>query len=136
MDKEKTTNGAGASPHGEPGEHRRTRPPSGAREGAHGRVLLAGGYKGLSGNAYVVAEPGADGNGADGEPGPGPACAAMFDWVFYFDRTAGGRLLRAGLGGDEALAAMARRRADWASRRWSADDGTAGLPGQAGEQPK
>jgi hypothetical protein len=34
----------------------------------------------------------------------------MFDWVFRFDRTAGGRRLRDELGGEKALAAMAERR--------------------------
>jgi len=304
MDKEKTMNGADASPHGEPGGHWKTRPPSGGHEGARGRALLVGGYKGLSGSSYVVGEPDAVSTGADGEPVPGPACAAipirrparcghgeticrecagtwvtggwalhfgrtaggrrlrdelggealaemaarraagldpaavrehqamadavragerdrapyrarpvrpavagdgaspykrdlkegakglsgngyvvaeldtshrdangklvpglervpvrirtprrcdhcetvcvecaeswMFDWVFYFDRTAGGRLLRAGLGGDEALAAMARRRADWEKGHRSARDDTAGpdSSSQAGEQPK
>jgi hypothetical protein len=37
----------------------------------------------------------------------------MYDWVFYFDRTIGGRRLRADLGGEAALAAMAARRAAW-----------------------
>jgi hypothetical protein len=37
----------------------------------------------------------------------------MYDWVFYFDRTIGGRHLRADLGGEAALAAMAARRAAW-----------------------
>jgi hypothetical protein len=62
----------------------------------------------------------------------------MYDWVFYFDRTAGGRRLLAQLGGDEALAAMARRRADWESRHRSPRDGTAGPDSgsQAGEQQK
>jgi hypothetical protein len=37
----------------------------------------------------------------------------MYDWKFYFDRTIGGRRLRADLGGEAALAAMAARRAAW-----------------------
>ena len=37
----------------------------------------------------------------------------MYDWTFYFDRTIGGRHLRADLGGEAALAAMAARRAAW-----------------------
>ena len=37
----------------------------------------------------------------------------MYDWKFYFDRTIGGRRLRAGLGGEAALAVMAARRAAW-----------------------
>jgi hypothetical protein len=37
----------------------------------------------------------------------------MYDWMFYFDRTIGGRRLRADLGGEAVLAAMAARRAAW-----------------------
>jgi hypothetical protein len=47
---------------------------------------------------------------------PRPVCRDcaetwMFDWVFRFDRTIGGRRLRDELGGEKALAAMAERRA-------------------------
>lgn len=102
--------------------------------GAHGRALLVGGYKGLSGNNYVVGEPDPAIAGADGEPAAPPACAAIQivsprrcghgeticlecagswvtgGWTLHFDRTAGGRRLRDELGG-EALAEMAARRA-------------------------
>jgi hypothetical protein len=37
----------------------------------------------------------------------------MYDWTFNFDRTIGGRRLRADLGGEAALAVMAARRAAW-----------------------
>jgi len=101
---------------------------------APGRALLVGGYKGLSGNSYVVGEPDAVGTGADGEPAPRPAFAAIpirsprrcghgeticlecagswvtGGWTLHFARTAGGRRLRDALGG-EALAEMAARRA-------------------------
>jgi hypothetical protein len=64
VNEEKTT--AGAGPHGEEaGTPRKPRP------------LLAGGYKGLSGNAYVVGEPDPAIIGAAGGPAPGPACAAI-----------------------------------------------------------
>lgn len=103
-----------------------------AGAGAHGRALLVGGNKGLSGNNYVVGEPDAAIAGADGEPAPGPACAAIpvrsprrcghgeticlecagswvtGGWTLHFARTAGGRRLRDELGG-EALAEMAAR---------------------------
>jgi hypothetical protein len=97
---------------------------------------ITNGVKGLSGRGYVVGELNTSYRDADGARVPGlervpvrirtprrcdhsqtvcPECAEswMFDWVLYFDRTEGGRLLRAALGGDEALAAMARRRAGW-----------------------
>jgi hypothetical protein len=48
-----------------------------AGAGAPGRPVLVGGYRGLSGNSYVVGEPDAAGTGADGEPVPRPACAAI-----------------------------------------------------------
>jgi hypothetical protein len=96
---------------------------------------ITNGVKGLSGRGYVVGELDTSYRDAGGAWVPGlervPVrirtprrcdhsqtvcleCAEswMFDWVLYFDRTEGGRLLRAALG-DEALAAMARRRADW-----------------------
>jgi hypothetical protein len=44
----------------------------------------------------------------------------MYDWVFYFDRTIGGRRLRADLGGEAALAAMAARRAAWENQATAA----------------
>lgn len=121
MNEETTT--AGARPYGEEaGTPRKPRP------------LLVGGYKGLSGNNYVVGEPDAVIAGADGEPAARPACAAIQivsprrcghgeticpecagswvtgGWTLHFARTAGGRRLRDELGG-EALAEMAARRA-------------------------
>ncbi len=97
---------------------------------------ITNGVKGLSGKGYVVGELDTSYRDADGAWFPGlervpvrirtprrcdhsqtvcQECAEswMFDWVLYFDRTEGGRLLRDALGGDEALAAMARRRAGW-----------------------
>lgn len=110
---------------------------------------LAGGSKGLSGNVYVVAELDTSCRGADGVLVPGLERAAirlrtprrcdhcetvctecaeswMYDWVFYFGRTAGGRRLRDEIG-EEALAAMAMRRAAWEARlRRDTRDDTAG----------
>ena len=134
VNEEKTMTGAGAGPYGEPGGPGKTRPPAGGHESAPGRALLAGGYKGLSGSSYVVGELDAAGTGADGEPAPGPARAAIpiltparcghgeticrecagtwvtGGWALHFGRTAGGRRLRGEIGG-EALAEMAARRA-------------------------
>lgn len=116
MNEETTT--ASAGPHGEAGTPRQPRP------------LLVGGYKGLSGNAYVVGEP-APAIIANWGPAQGPACAAIpirtgrcghgtticrecagtwvtGGWKLHFGRTAGGRRLRDELGG-EALAVMAAR---------------------------
>ncbi|MDQ2816513.1 MAG: hypothetical protein M3Z75_32930 [Actinomycetota bacterium] len=148
--------------HPDPEAGPRGRRPTVAGDGASPyKRDLKEGAKGLSGNCYVVAELDTSHRDADGKRVPGlervpvrirtprrcdhcetvcVECAEswMFDWVFYFDRTAGGRRLRAGLGGDEALAVMARRRADWENRHRSAGDGTAGPDSrsQAGEQPK
>jgi hypothetical protein len=123
-----------ADPHGEPGGPGKTSPPAGDHESGSGRALLVGGYKGLSGSAYVVGELDAAGTGGDGEPAPGPALAAVpvrtparcghgeticrecagtwvtGGWTLRFGRTAGGRRLRDELGG-AALAEMAARRA-------------------------
>lgn len=134
MNEEKTMIGAGAGPRGEPGGPGKTSPPAGGHESGPGRALLVGGYKGLSGNGYVVGELDAAGTGGDGEPAPGPALAAIpvrtparcghgeticracagtwvtGGWALHFGRTAGGRRLRDDLGGD-ALAEMAARRA-------------------------
>jgi hypothetical protein len=68
---EKTMPGAGAGPHGEPGGPGKAHPPAGGHESGPGRALLVGGYKGLSGNAYVVGELDAASTGGDGEPAPG-----------------------------------------------------------------
>ena len=75
MNEEKANTGDG--PQGEPGGPGKTHPPAGEHESGPGRALLVGGYKGLSGNAYVVGEPDAAGTGGDGEPAPGPALAAI-----------------------------------------------------------
>ena len=124
---------ADAGLHGEPGGPGKTHPPAGGHESAPGRALLVGGYKGLSGNVYVVGEPDAGGPPRDGEPAPGLARAAipirapgrcghreticrecagtwvMAGWALHFGRTVGGRRLRDDLGG-AALAEMAARR--------------------------
>ena len=116
---------------------------------------LEGRAKGLSGSAYVVGELDTSRLGADGVLVPGlervairvrtpgrcghveTVCAGcaeswMYDWVFYFGRTAGGRRLRGELG-EEVLAAMAVRRAAWESRlRRNTRDGTAGQAPPAG----
>jgi len=126
--------GVGAGPHGEPGGPGKTSPLAGEHESRPGRALLVGGYKGLSGNSYVVGELDAASTGGDAEPAPGQAFAAIpiltpahcghgeticrecagtwvtGGWVLHFARTAGGRRLRDELGG-EALAEMAARRA-------------------------
>jgi len=91
------------------------------------------GHKGLSSSTYVVGELDMSRRGDDGEwiqeirrsaipIRTAPRCdhsetvcakcaeTWMFDWVFRFDRTAGGRRLRDELGGEKALAAMAERR--------------------------
>jgi hypothetical protein len=126
--------GAGVGPHGGPGGPGKTDPPAGGHESGPGRALLVGGYKGLSGNSYVVGELDAAGTGGDGEPAPGAALAAIpirtpascdhgeticrecagtwvtGGWALRFARTAGGRRLRDDLGGD-APAEMAARRA-------------------------
>jgi hypothetical protein len=117
----------------------RARPvrPAVAGDGASPRKRdLEGGSKGLSSANYVVGELDTSHQGADGKLVPGLCRAAipvrtvnrcdhcetvcakcaevwMYDWTFYFDRTIGGRRLRADLGGEEALAAMAARRAAW-----------------------
>ena len=52
------------------GRGRRARPP-GEHASGPGRALLVGGYKGLSGSAYVVGELDAAGTGGMGA-GPGP----------------------------------------------------------------
>ena len=54
----------------------------------------------------------------------------MYDWVFYFDRTIGGRRLRADLGGEAALAAMAARRAAWENQATAVE--VPAHPGAAG----
>ena len=77
MNEEKTMTGAGAGPRGEPGGPGKTSPPAGGHESGPGRALLVGGYKGLSGNGYVVGELDAASTGGDGEPAPGPALAAI-----------------------------------------------------------
>ena len=97
---------------------------------------LTGGTGGLSGSSYVVGGLDESYVDADGTPVHRfcryaipirtvnrcdhrqyvcARCAEvwMYDWEFYFDRTTGGRRLRADLGGEEALAAMAARRAAW-----------------------
>ena len=71
MNEEKTMTGAGAGRHGEPGGPGKTSPPAGEHESGPGRALLVGGYKGLSGNAYVVGELDAASTGGDGEPARG-----------------------------------------------------------------
>jgi hypothetical protein len=133
VNEEKTMTSGSAGPHGEPGGLGKTSPPAGEHESGPGRALLVGGYKGLSGSAYVVGELDAAGTGGDGEPAPGPALAAIpvrksarcghgeticrecagtwvtGGWALHFGRTAGGRRLRDDLGG-EALAEMAARR--------------------------
>ena len=64
--------GVGAGPHGEPGGPGKTSPLAGEHESGPGRALLVGGYKGLSGNAYVVGELDAASTGGDGNrPGAG-----------------------------------------------------------------
>jgi hypothetical protein len=91
------------------------------------------GHKGLSSSTYVVGELDMSRRGEDGKwiqeirrsaipIRTAPRCdhsetvcakcaeTWMFDWVFRFDRTAGGRRLRDELGGEKALAAMAERR--------------------------
>jgi hypothetical protein len=134
VNEDKTMTGAGAGPHGEPGGPGKTSPPAGDHEGRPGRALLVGGYKGLSGNAYLVGELDAAGTGTGGEPARGRALAAIpvrtparcghgeticrecagtwvtGGWTLHFGRTAGGRRLRDELGG-AALAEMAARRA-------------------------
>lgn len=91
------------------------------------------GHQGLSSATYVVGELDTSRRGEDGEwikenrrsaivirsasrcdhcETVCRDCAEtwMFDWVFRFDRTIGGRRLRDELGGEKALAAMAERR--------------------------
>jgi hypothetical protein len=133
----------------------RARPvrPAVAGDGASPRMRdLEGGSKKLSGNAYVVGELDTSCYGAGGAWVPGlersairlrtprrcdhcqtvcTECAEswMYDWAFYFGRTAGGRRLRDEIG-EEALAAMVARRASWEARlRRDTRDDTA--PGTA-----
>lgn len=110
---------------------------------------LASGTGNLSGSSYVVGELDTSYRYADGPWVPGLLRAAipvrtprrcehrecvctgcaetwMFDWRFYFDRTAGGRRLRDDLGGETALAAMAARRLVWETRHLAADVGVLG----------
>jgi hypothetical protein len=91
------------------------------------------GHQGMSSHCYVVGELDTSRRGEDGEwiqevrrsaiplrtasrcDHSETVCAKcaetwMFDWVFRFDRTIGGRRLRDELGGEKALAAMAERR--------------------------
>ena len=134
MNEEKTMTGVGVGEHGEPGGPGKTSPSGGEHESGPGRALLVGGYKGLSGSAYVVGELDAASTGEAGEPAPGPALAAIpvrtparcghgeticrecagtwatGGWTLHFGRTAGGRRLRDELGG-AALAEMTARRA-------------------------
>ena len=131
MNEEKTMTGVGAGPRGEPGGPGKTSSLAGEHESRPGRALLVGGYKGLSGNSYVVGELDM---GGDGKPVPGQALAAIpiltparcghgeticrecagtwmtGGWALHFARTAGGRRLRDEIGG-AALAEMAARRA-------------------------
>ena len=97
---------------------------------------LTGGTRGMSSSNYVVGGLDESHQAADGTPVHSfsryaipirtvnrcdhceyvcAKCAEvwMYDWTFYFDRTIGGRRLRADLGGEAALAAMAARRAAW-----------------------
>jgi hypothetical protein len=136
VNEEKTMTSGSAGAHGEPGGSGKTSPPAGEHESGPGRALLVGGYKGLSGSAYVVGELDTSHRDADGQLVAGlcrsaipvrtvnrcdhceTVCARcaevwMYDWKFYFDRTIGGRRLRDGLGGEAALAVMAARRAAW-----------------------
>ena len=119
---------------------------------------LEGGSKGLSGASYVVGELDTSHRGADGKLVPGLCRAAipvrtvnrcghcetvcarcaevwMYDWKFYFDRTIGGRRLRAGLGGEAALAVMAARRAAWENQAAEAASAAGRAPAQATEGP-
>lgn len=124
----------------------------GSIPGAHD---MADGNRGMSGNSYVVAELDTSSAGPDGIWVPGRHLAAipirircghqetvctgcaetwMYDWVFHFGRTAGGRQLREALGGDPGLEAMAARRADWDARCRLLTAGTpAGDPVPAGQ---
>jgi hypothetical protein len=113
---------------------------------------LTGGTRGMSSSNYVVGGLDDSHLAEDGTPVHGfrryaipirtvnrcdhceyvcAKCAEvwMYDWVFYFDRTIGGRHLRADLGGEAALAAMAARRAAWENQATTvelhADPGTA-----------
>ena len=97
---------------------------------------LTGGSRGMSSSNYVVGGLDESHQAADGTPVHRfsryaipvrtvnrcdhceyvcAKCAEvwMYDWMFYFDRTIGGRHLRADLGGEAALASMAARRAAW-----------------------
>lgn len=110
---------------------------------------LTGGTEGLSGSSYVVGEldmSHQDEHGArhggiersaiqvrkptrcDHRETVCAKCAEtwMYDWTFYFDRTAGGRRLRDEVGGETALAEMARRRAEWERSASGEGDGLGG----------
>jgi hypothetical protein len=145
----------------------RARParPAVAGDGASPRKRdLEGGSKGLSGSSYVVGELDTSCYDADGAWVPGLERAAirvrtprrcdhcetvcaecaeswMYDWAFYFARTAGGRRLRGEIG-EEALAAMTMRRAAHEARlRRAIRDDTAGpaspsSPGTAPAAPR
>lgn len=101
---------------------------------------LAYGTGGRSGNSYVVGDVDTSHGEADGPWVPGLHRAAipirtprrcdhgesvctecadswMLDWLFYFDRTAGGRRLRDDLGGDAAVEALNAPRLAWESGR-------------------
>jgi hypothetical protein len=132
--------------------------PDGQNEASRTRHDHVEGHKGLSSSTYVVGELDTSRRGEDGEwiqeirrsaivirsasrcdHGETVCrdCAEtwMFDWVFRFDRTAGGRRLRDELGGEKALVAMAERRTR-AERAVAAGRDPAARPGEAhGSRP-
>jgi hypothetical protein len=134
---------------------RPARPPA-AGDGAAPHVHdLTKRVQGLSGRGYVIGELDTSYRDAGGTLVPGlervplrirtpPRCGHgetvcaecaeswMFDWVLYFSRTAGGRRLREEVG-EEALAAMARRRAAWGTGAPMSGAATAPGAAHAGE---